>query len=35
MTEAERKWLRQRRSPEATRWNVLTNLDASELARGF
>jgi len=35
MTEAERKWLRQHRSPEATRWNVLTNLDASELARGF
>ena len=35
MTEAERKWLRQHRSPEAARWNVLTNLDASELARGF
>ncbi len=35
MTEAERKWLRQHRSPEATRWNVLTNLNASELARGF
>jgi transcriptional regulator with XRE-family HTH domain len=35
MTEAERKWLRQHRSPEAMRWNVLTNLDASELARGF
>jgi transcriptional regulator with XRE-family HTH domain len=35
MTEVERKWLRQHRSPEATRWNVLTNLNASELARGF
>ncbi|MGC4084958.1 MAG: helix-turn-helix transcriptional regulator [Vicinamibacterales bacterium] len=35
MTEAERTWLRQHRSPEATRWNVLTNIDASELARGF
>jgi len=35
MTEAERKWLRQNRSPEATRWNVLTNLNARELARGF
>ena len=35
MTEAERKWLRQHRSAEATRWNLLTNLDASELARGF
>lgn len=35
MTEAERRWLRRHRSPEATRWNVLTNLNASELARGF
>ena len=35
MTEAERKWLRQHRSPEAARWNVLTNLNAGELARGF
>jgi hypothetical protein len=35
MTEAERRWLREHRSPEATRWNVLTNLNAGELARGF
>jgi hypothetical protein len=35
MTEAERRWLRQHRSAEATRWNVLTSLNASELARGF
>lgn len=35
MTEAERRWLRQHRSPEAMHWNVLTNLSASELARGF
>ena len=35
MTQAERKWLRQHRSPEATQWNLLTSLDASELARGF
>jgi transcriptional regulator with XRE-family HTH domain len=35
MTEAERRWLREHRSPEATRWNVLTSLNASELARGF
>ena len=35
MTEAERRWLRQHRSPEATHWNVLSNLSASELARGF
>ncbi|NOT45996.1 MAG: helix-turn-helix transcriptional regulator [Acidobacteria bacterium] len=35
MTEAERQWLRQHRSPEAAHWNVLSNLSASELARGF
>jgi hypothetical protein len=35
MTEAERRWLRRHRSPEATRWNVLTDLSATELARGF
>lgn len=35
MTDAERRWLRQHRPPEAKRWNVLTNLTANELARGF
>jgi hypothetical protein len=35
MTEAERRWLRQHRSPEAMRWNMLTTLNAGELARGF
>lgn len=35
MTDAERRWLREHRSPEARRWNVLTNLDSGWLARGF
>lgn len=35
MTDTERRWLRQHRSQEANHWNVLTNLTASELARGF
>lgn len=34
MTEAERRWLRQHRSPEAAQWNVLTNLSAGDLAHG-
>jgi transcriptional regulator with XRE-family HTH domain len=32
MPEAERKWLRRNRSPEAERWNVLTTLSAEQLA---
>ncbi len=35
MTEAERTWLRQHRSPEATHWHVLTTLNASELTHGL
>ena len=34
MTEAERRWLRQHRPPEAAHWNVLTNLSAADLAHG-
>ncbi len=34
MTEAERRWLRQHRPPEAAQWNVLTNLSAADLAHG-
>lgn len=32
MTNAERKWLRQNRPPEAKRWNLLTDLDVRHLA---
>jgi phage/plasmid primase-like uncharacterized protein len=31
MTDAERRWLRRHRPPEAAHWNVLTNLSASNL----
>ena len=34
MTEAERRWLRQHRPPDAVHWNVLTNLTAGDLAHG-
>jgi transcriptional regulator with XRE-family HTH domain len=32
MTQAERKWLRQHRSPAATHWNVLTDMKGEDLA---
>ncbi len=32
MTEAERRWLRQHRPPEAKHWNLLTDLDVRNLA---
>ena len=32
MTEAERKWLRQNRPPEAEHWNLLTDLDVRHFA---
>jgi transcriptional regulator with XRE-family HTH domain len=32
MTQAERKWLRQNRPPEAAHWNLLTDLDVKHLA---
>ena len=32
MTEAERKWLRTQRSPEASTWNVLSDLEPAYLA---
>jgi transcriptional regulator with XRE-family HTH domain len=34
MTEAERRWLREHRPPEAVHWNVLTNLSAGDLVHG-
>jgi transcriptional regulator with XRE-family HTH domain len=35
MTDAERRWLRQHRPPEAAHWNVLTSLSAGALGAGF
>jgi hypothetical protein len=32
MTQAERKWLRQNRPPDAEHWNLLTDLDVRHLA---
>jgi hypothetical protein len=32
MTQAERKWLRLNRPPEAKHWNLLTDLDVKHLA---
>jgi len=31
MSEAERRWLRQHRSPEAAHWNLLTNLTVADV----
>lgn len=31
LTEAERRWLRQHRPPDAAHWNLLTNLTASDI----
>jgi hypothetical protein len=31
MPEAEKRWLRENRPPQAKRWNVLSSLTASEL----
>ncbi len=35
LTEAERKWLRSNRSPEAAHWNLLTNLSAETVTSAF
>ena len=35
MTQAERQWLRQNRTPGAEHWNLLTDLDVSYLAYDF
>lgn len=35
LTEAERRWLRQHRPSEAAHWNVLSTINASELADAF
>jgi transcriptional regulator with XRE-family HTH domain len=32
MTQAERRWLRQHRSPTARHWNLLTDLESKQLA---
>ena len=31
LTDAERRWLRQHRPPEAAHWNLLTNLTVSDV----
>lgn len=35
LSEAERRWLRRHRSPEARRWNLLTDLSVEQLERGL
>ena len=35
LTDAERRWLREHRPPHATHWNMLSTVNASELANGF
>lgn len=35
MTQAERKWLRERRSPLAAHWNLLTDMKGEQLAYAF
>ena len=32
LTDAERRWLRTNRSPEAARWNLLSNISVDTLA---
>ena len=31
LTEAERRWLRQHRPPDASHWNLLTNLSVADV----
>ena len=35
LTDAERRWLRENRPPHAAHWNMLSTVNASELANGF
>ena len=35
MTDAERRWFRENRPPHATHWNMLSTVNASELANAF
>jgi hypothetical protein len=35
LTEAEKRWLREKRPPEAQRWNLLTDLTAEQLAHAL
>jgi hypothetical protein len=35
LTDAERRWLREHRPPHATHWNMLSTVNASELANAF
>ncbi len=35
MTDAERRWLREHRTAHAAHWNMLSTINARELAGGF
>ena len=35
LTDAERRWFRENRPPHATHWNMLSTVNASELANAF
>ncbi len=35
LTDAERRWLRKSRPPQAAHWNMLSTIDAHDLASGF
>jgi hypothetical protein len=35
LTDAERRWLRENRPPHAMRWNMLSTVNASDLAHAF
>jgi hypothetical protein len=35
LTDAERRWLREHRPPQATHWNMLSTVNASELTSAF
>jgi hypothetical protein len=35
LTDAERRWLREHRRPHAAHWNMLSTVNASELANAF
>jgi transcriptional regulator with XRE-family HTH domain len=35
LTDAERRWLREHRTPHATHWNMLSTVNASDLASAF
>ena len=35
LTDAERRWFREKRSPDARHWNMLSTVNATELASAF